>query len=120
MTAQTPKHTPGDWILSGNTAYSESCKDRGHLFECNLSTGTHIPDDQNEANAEYIVRCVNSHDALLEACKQAERDFNQIAYEPFHPLDMDHRQMVEAMAKCAADALFAVRAAIAKNQGGAE
>lgn len=29
--------------------------------------------DDGKANAAHIVRCVNSHDALVEACEKAER-----------------------------------------------
>ncbi len=33
--------------------------------------------EESEANAEHIVRCVNSHDALLEACGMAKAWFDK-------------------------------------------
>src|SRR5712671_3732782 len=68
----SPTPTPVPWILSGISAYSDQCKDRGNLFSCNLSTGTHIPIEQNQINAAHIVRCVNSHQELLSALRDVE------------------------------------------------
>ncbi len=61
------KHTPGPWHLNGTSAWADSCKDRGSIFTCQLRTGTHIPADQNEANARLIAASPD----LLAACKTA-------------------------------------------------
>ena len=60
------KHSPLPWILSGNAAWSDACKDRGSVFECRLRTGTHVPAEQNKTNAAYIVKAVNAHDAMAD------------------------------------------------------
>lgn len=72
MNKTQAKHTPTPWNYSENSvnAWSDSCKDRGNIFSCQLRTGTHIPENQNEINAGFIVRAVNSHEELLEACKR--------------------------------------------------
>ncbi len=58
-------HTPTPWNLEVNSAWANTCKDRGPIFECRLTPGAHIPVDQNERNAAYIVRAVNAHEELL-------------------------------------------------------
>lgn len=92
------KHTPGPWHLSGNSAWADSCKDRGNVFSCELHTGTHVPPDQNEANA----RLISAAPELLEALKAM-----RAAFDPYDP------SIKEAEACDAADA------AIAKAEGGA-
>lgn len=52
------KHTSTPWLVAGHLIVSES--------------GTSIAEIRPlraEANAEFIVRAVNAHDALLDACK---------------------------------------------------
>lgn len=73
------QHTPGPWNLNGNSAWADSCKDRGNVFECRLRTGTHITHSTNQANAALIVRAVNAHAELVAALEsmlaRAEADF---------------------------------------------
>lgn len=71
MTTKTLTHTQTPWNLNGIAAWSDSCKDRGNIFLCDLRTGTHIPKDQNLINAAFIIKAVNAHEALLLACKSA-------------------------------------------------
>lgn len=68
MTTQ-PKHTPTPWRAELSTIY-------GPLIEPLNPDG---PDDPicsviNKPDAAYIVRCVNAHEAMLEALK-ATRDW---------------------------------------------
>ena len=65
-------HTPTPWHLNVNSAWSDATKDRGPVFVCTMVTGTHVLEDQNEANAAYIVRAVNSHERLLNLLKQMQ------------------------------------------------
>ncbi len=66
--------SPLPWkSMSGIAAYSESCKDRGPIFECHLSTGTHIPEIQNKINAEYIIKACNLFPCLVEALEAEHR-----------------------------------------------
>jgi hypothetical protein len=62
-------HTPTPWILNNNKGWHEGWKDRGSIFECHLATGTHVPEDQNQINAAFIVRAVNCHEELVLALK---------------------------------------------------
>lgn len=64
-------HTRTPWKLNGVSAWHEGFKDRGNIFSCNLSTGTHVPNEQNYTNAAFIVQCVNSHEVMLCALKLA-------------------------------------------------
>lgn len=68
--ANEVKHTPTPWHLQSNFAWSDESKDRGAVFECHLVTGTHVPEDQNKANAAYIVRAVNAHEELIGLLKR--------------------------------------------------
>ena len=75
----TARHTPTPWT-SGGTIYEHMCADirQGNLGEpvAQVWQGPH-----GYANAEFIVRAVNSHDELIFALKT---------------LADDHRQLLEA------------------------
>ena len=64
----TQKHTPTPWQFSVNKAGKgyivPSGQIRGPIAEMLAWKGSEVED---EANAAYIVRCVNSHAALVEA-----------------------------------------------------
>ncbi len=73
MNGDIMKHTKGKWKIDGGT------NKKGDLFIWKTGEyyGGHAIatihgeiEEGAEANAEHIVRCVNSHDALLEACKE--------------------------------------------------
>ena len=45
------------------------------------NSGSRVSDDDiREANLEHILRCVNSHDDLLAACKRLLRSFHPITH----------------------------------------
>jgi len=58
----TAKHTPTPWSRYKNAAHGP---EGDCVFVCNGI------DSPNDANAEFIVRAVNSHEALLAAAKDA-------------------------------------------------
>ncbi|MFA5382423.1 MAG: hypothetical protein WC356_04600 [Candidatus Micrarchaeia archaeon] len=60
------KHTATPWKVSSvfvNNAPNETHITTGKWGQPSIAVV------DNEANAAYIVRCVNSHEALVEACK---------------------------------------------------
>ncbi len=62
--------TPGDWTASpyeDNRGQSQITSDGSTRIIAVLDTF----DEEGKANAEFIVRACNSHDALLEACREA-------------------------------------------------
>ena len=59
------KHTPTPWIINPQHT--------GGIF---ASFGERIG-ECGQANAEFIVKAVNSHDALVEALKEAVRIFER-------------------------------------------
>lgn len=71
MTTKTLTHTQTPWNLNGIAAWSDSCKDRGNIFLCDLRTGTHIPKDQNLINAAFIIKAVNAHEGFIKLLKLA-------------------------------------------------
>ncbi len=60
MTPKPAAHTPTPWIVDGN-AIRDEAKFCLALVEKN----------NRSANAAYIVKCVNAHEELLAACKEA-------------------------------------------------
>jgi len=62
------KHTPTPWII--NPQYA------GGIF---TSFGERIG-ECGQANAEHIVKCVNNHDALVEALKASQFHFKNMGY----------------------------------------
>lgn len=70
MTATKATHTPGPWRCK--VIYGDVHK-HAVLGEPHADGGDRAPICRcaDAANAELIVRAVNAHDALLEACKAA-------------------------------------------------
>jgi len=74
------EHTATPWKLLMTMWKDESNEkvyavysEQGHIIaDCGVEWGT-IADDKDliNANAAYIVKAVNNHEALLEACKEA-------------------------------------------------
>ena len=67
-------HTKGEWETAVST--SPEYKPKGEAWDVCMENGgdmlADLKDCPNaEANAKHIVKCVNSHTALLEACKEA-------------------------------------------------
>lgn len=61
MTA--PKHTPAPWHAENGTIYSQ-------YATIGSAHGKTRNDAENDANAAFIVRAVNAHDALVEALEE--------------------------------------------------
>jgi hypothetical protein len=57
-------HTPTPWIWDGDPFSPTIHAPQSQTCICELDTN-----DQRQANAQFIIRACNSHDALLEACK---------------------------------------------------
>lgn len=74
--AETTKHTPTPWMKAGHAVYALN-NQRVPTNRMSLllqggwtdKAGERTSLDELEANAGIIVRAVNSHDALLAACK---------------------------------------------------
>jgi hypothetical protein len=69
------KHTPTPWEVNGQMivkdCYNEVIADVEASWQFNFPPKRRVNRDICNANAEHIVKCVNSHDELLEALKQA-------------------------------------------------
>ena len=71
------KATPRPWIVEGTLVYAlEQDGWRGgkpamrNRFSASMARGPATPDAELEANAELVVRAVNSHDAMLASLKE--------------------------------------------------
>ena len=79
----TPKHAPTPWKASGKTIKGNTCRDSSKVTIARVdSRGKFVP-GCDEANAEFIVRACNNHDALLAALKECSDFF--IAIDNMHP-----------------------------------
>ena len=117
MTPNQQSHTPTPWkqwienkdfIVSGETTICE-VYNRGNYMP--RKEDEEIPSEkQGKANASFIVRAVNSHSELLEACKLASRWFEKLIEDKdFQPddelanlLDKAHKPIKEAIANAEA------------------
>lgn len=84
--AKTQTHTPTPWIVaarneSDNTIdiRSEEYKDRELV--ASVTPKPHYADNQ-EANAAYIVKCVNAHDELVSELRDALDELKAKGYTP--------------------------------------
>ena len=81
------KHTPTPWRLGRNgTDYCVFFGDEKFVADCEASDT-----DEDRANAAFIVRAVNSHQALVDALKDAERAFEFIRFALVENLDEPER-----------------------------
>lgn len=74
-------HTKGTWITGKQDSCEKSdifTEDRAvFIADCEGSRqGIDLHFSECEANARHICRCVNSHDALLVACKAFVENFH--------------------------------------------
>ncbi len=80
MQNETAKHTPGPWVVvNGGTIRADGGKRPVAMCHCSAvwNTSDSAPTRfECEANADFIVRAVNSHAELLEACKAMLHAFN--------------------------------------------
>jgi len=68
----TKAHTSGPWEARGIVIHRATPdSDTGATPLLCVVTGEGTSSDEDEANAEFIVRACNSHDALLEVAKKA-------------------------------------------------
>lgn len=64
------KHTPGPWRAAHDDTDVRLLDEEGNwIAECKM-----WEHDQNVANANHIVRCVNAHDDMLEALEAVQAD----------------------------------------------
>ena len=61
-------HTPTPWVIGPNNLDIRDGKHEDNIVS--LKYQDHVSCEQQEANAAFIVRACNSHDALVEACKE--------------------------------------------------
>ena len=100
------EHTKGPWTLKkGAMVHSNLGVSRHFIIlsgEVGLATVDAYKGIDNEANAEFIVRAVNSHEELLKACKLVARAVGD---------------SIDASSKPATVVIDAIVAAIAKAEG---
>lgn len=65
MTAQ---HTPTPWMYYENGSVG---RDKTPMYTIGFGIGGMLGEVVGEANAQFIVKAVNCHEELLEACKKA-------------------------------------------------
>lgn len=74
--AATVGHTPIPWVVSSGILVCS--QDAVVVAHCAFGSGTRLaaPLDVCQANADLIVKAVNSHEALVRALKQTEAMFD--------------------------------------------
>lgn len=74
------KHTPTPWGFTGEpngyTIWQTARGCQSHPQAIARVVGGRVKVDEEEANASYIVRAVNSHAALVEALRQTQSDLD--------------------------------------------
>lgn len=74
----TAKHTPTPWTLN---AEREKIEDADGEFVTRLSLSRYHDDRTDpiaEANAAFIVRCVNAHDDLVRELREAREELGEL------------------------------------------
>ena len=66
------KHTETPWTVSANTIRAQSS-----LLLATIKEHLESNNVPQQANAEFIVRAVNNHELLLEACKEAKYNLSR-------------------------------------------
>lgn len=100
-------HTPAPWTYYENKS---SIVIRSNYYRKNIAqipnkkNVAHTPYKEQKANAEHILRCVNSHSELLEALKNCEQYMKGWFYQNLKPeikqaLDYDLEKLKAAIAK---------------------
>lgn len=73
-----PEHSPTPWTARGNAIYCDSYGDPTYSDSWPIATTnkpSHVLDGISTKNAAHIVRCVNVHEALVEALELANAWF---------------------------------------------
>lgn len=86
------KHTPTPWSYFKSEGEKVSIEKLNENPKCPVSKiatlhkGNPYPCgvDYSEANAEYIVKCVNNHEALLEAVKEMRERLEKLSFAANH------------------------------------
>lgn len=107
------KHTPTPWIVSEypmgygieRVEDSKNCPVRGSVAFIDRIVGSASYPDQAKANAGFILRAVNAHEALIEAAKAGEYLGDKLGAG------------IELPPAMIAEKLRIIRAAIAKAEG---
>lgn len=75
-TTTHPQHTPTPWSLSGSDSYIMGRKNGGKVVVAlvEMDESGSVSFDEMDANAAYIVRCVNSHAELVAALERIESE----------------------------------------------
>lgn len=86
---EQPKHTRGEWATAGNTAFKTDAGRyklqimRGECAPLNtniVATAFGNTKEEAEANAQRIVKAVNSFDVMISAIKKAEWELKKQGY----------------------------------------
>ena len=97
MKTQREKHTATPWI----TANYKTESGNWHINATTQhNTIAEVYEDKNlsaQANAEYIVRCVNNHEALVEALIEADRYLDKV--EAWRGHDVKWNDIKQAIAQ---------------------
>lgn len=90
------KWTPTPWSIDKVwQTYITAGDERGEQRIGEINGGLNASDEQDAANAAFIVRACNAHDALVEALEAIQRGFRngeiqwttprRSDYDPYHP-----------------------------------
>lgn len=83
ISKQEVKHTPTPWFAQrqgSSTVYIESRIRPGTLQEVAACGPTEAGSEQQDANAEFIVRACNAHEQLVAALRDLEVAANSLQY----------------------------------------
>ena len=91
------QHTPGPYKVSSK--YGTSTDKQNYIIAdvilvAIIAGSDSLADEQDEANARFIVRACNAHDELVRILKM-------IAYEPVGPMDVTHTGALKRIAEIA-------------------
>ena len=109
------QHTPTPWIVKHSDTIYSTVTDR-LIADCEFtphSERPHAPRSEDEANAAYIVNAVNNHERLLEALKDAQKNYSMLYAEAMANTP-DRLRIVDMVA----DANREMAQAIAQAEGG--
>ena len=113
--------TTGPWWVSGRGILAGDTNDPEIVawFDIDDPMAVCARPDTGIEEAEANARLIAAAPLLRDALRDAAKELHAIAYEPIEPLDMNDRQMVEALSRKANEAWCRARAALAQAEGGA-
>lgn len=94
----TPTHTPLPWLGEVNGYLTTKAQDGKYTYIANFAL-VDLPMSENEANAAFALRAVNSHDDLVDALLRLYRNGDKHGWHDGYEADMDFASAVlsEAM-----------------------